>query len=85
MKDQAPTPGKIAALANEEADLDRTALIGVFGNVSDPGALIRKPSGSVLKVKVGDHVDGGTVRAIGNDHLILARGEKTTVLRLPQS
>lgn len=84
-KDQEPTPPQVAEIANEEAKLDRTALIGVFGSQSAPGALIRTGSGEIEKVALGDKVDGRTVEAIGEDHLVLARGSSTKVLRLPKS
>ncbi|NNE53875.1 MAG: pilus assembly protein PilZ [Sulfitobacter sp.] len=83
-KDQEPTPPQVAELANEAANLDRTALIGVFGSQSAPGALIRGGSGSITRVTLGDKLDGRTVAAIGEDHLVLARGSTTKVLRLPR-
>lgn len=82
-KEQEPTPSKIARMANQEAELDRTALIGIFGSSSAPGALVRESSGRTVRVQVGDSIEGRRVEAIGDDHLVLARGGQTKVLRLP--
>ncbi|MDF1728145.1 MAG: pilus assembly protein PilZ [Sulfitobacter sp.] len=83
--DQEPTPKKVADLANQEADLDRTALIGIFGSEKAPHALVREGSGEILRVGLGDKVGSRKVAAIGVDHLVLARGSFTKVLRLPKS
>ncbi len=40
-----PTPKKVSDLATEKADLSSTALIGIFGSDSTPGALIREGGG----------------------------------------
>ena len=39
-----PTPKKVSDLATQKADLSSTALIGIFGSDSTPGAL-RLPQG----------------------------------------
>ena len=84
MDDQKPTPAEVAKHATEEAKLERTALIGIFGEESAPQALIRQRSGQILKVATGDKVGNQEVAAIGEDHLVLKRGGNTKVLRLPQ-
>ena len=80
-----PTPENVAKIATERANLDRVALIGVFGSESNPGALIRDNDGSIARVSVGDAFDGSTVAAIGADSLILSRGGKTKVMKLPRA
>ena len=79
-----PTPAKVAQLATQAAQLDPTSLIGVFGNVSEPRALIRLPRGQTQTVGVGDSVAGGTVEAIGMALIILSRHGTQQVLRMPQ-
>ena len=82
-QDGTETPQIVVDLATEQAKLDRTALIGVFGKQSAPGALIRLPDGAIARVTVGDNVAGGSVVAIDDDRLILTRMGSEQVLRLP--
>ncbi|UWR23722.1 type II secretion system protein N [Sulfitobacter sp. S190] len=83
-EDGTPTPAKVKDLATEQARLDRTALIGIFGSSNAPEALIMLPAGKTEKVKVGDSVAGGTVEAIGEDRLVLSRNGNQQVMRLPK-
>ena len=41
-----PTPQKTLNLATQQASLPKLALIGTFGSLTDPGALIRDGRGS---------------------------------------
>lgn len=84
-KDQQATPQKIASIATEQATIDRTALIGVFGNEKAPNALMREANGKIARVSTGDRVAGGTVQAIGTDRLVLNRNGRAKVYRLPKS
>ena len=79
-----PTPKKVTDLATEKADLSNTALIGIFGSDSTPGALIREGGGKISRVEVGDQVAGGVVAAIGQGTLVLSSRRDNKVLRLPQ-
>lgn len=79
------TPKNVADLATQQTTLDRTALIGVFGTETAPGALMRLPGGKIARVAVGDSVAGGTVLAIGKDQLVLSRLGSQSVLKLPRS
>ncbi|EDQ03990.1 hypothetical protein DSM14862_01210 [Sulfitobacter indolifex] len=79
-----PTPKKVTDLATEKADLSNTALIGIFGSDSTPGALIREGGGKISRVEVGDQVAGGVVAAIGQGTLVLSSRRGNKVLRLPQ-
>tara|TARA_R110000787_G_scaffold106272_5_gene213923 strand:+ start:119 stop:388 length:270 start_codon:yes stop_codon:yes gene_type:complete len=80
-----PTPENVAKLATEKATLTRTALIGVFGSEANLSALIRGFNGDIARVTVGDSFDRSLVSAISKDSLILARGGKTKVLKLPRT
>ena len=79
-----PTPKKVSVLATQKADLSSTALIGIFGSDSTPGALIREGGGKISRVEVGDQVAGGVVSAIGQGTLVLSSRRGNQVLRLPQ-
>jgi hypothetical protein len=81
---QEPTPEHVADLATEQTRMDRTALIGIFGSASAPGALVRTPNGEIARVTVGDSVAGGTVAAIADGQLLLAFGSRTKALKLPK-
>ena len=81
---QEPTPAHVADHATEQARLDRTALIGVFGSASAPGALVRTSNGDIERVTVGDTVAGGTVTAIDERQVLLTTGNRTRALKLPK-
>jgi Tfp pilus assembly protein PilP len=80
-----PTSPKVAKLATETARLDSLAVIGIFGSAAAPAALIRGADGTTQRVSVGDTVARQTVAAIGEDRVILSKGNKTTTLTLPKS
>lgn len=82
---QEPTPDQVQDLATRQAKLPKLALIGTFGAPDTRGALIRKSSGAVTRVTVGDRVSGRTVAAIGEDNVVLSRNGASKVLRLPKS
>ena len=79
------TNAKVAQLATEKAQLDRTALIGIFGSSNRPGALVRESNGRVTRVGVGDRIDGALVSAIGETRLVLSQRRGTKILELPSS
>lgn len=81
---QTATPQIVEQLATQEVRLARTALIGVFGTPAAPRALVRLPQGQTQTVKVGDSVAGGTVRAIGEDKLVLLRMGTEQILQMPR-
>lgn len=82
---QQPTPARVAEIATVEARLARTALIGIFGSTTAPGALVRTSNGKIARVGIGDKVAGGTVAAIGEDQVLLSMGRRTKALKLPRS
>jgi len=67
-----PTSASVArqATVKNAINLRNVNLIGVYGTSSQRRALVRLPSGRYDKVKVGDRLDGGRVRAIGSNSLI---------------
>lgn len=79
------TPQEVKDLATEQVALPRIALIGVFGSQTQPGALIRNPNGKISRVGVGDAAAGGIVAAIGDDKIVIAKRDGSTVLSLPQA
>ncbi|SEN96584.1 hypothetical protein [Palleronia pelagia] len=82
----APTRGSVASRATvaNAINLRRVNLVGVYGTQSNRRALVRLPSGRFVKVKVGDRVDGGRVRAIGDSRLSYVKGGRQIVLEMPR-
>ncbi|RMD47050.1 MAG: hypothetical protein D6832_06775, partial [Alphaproteobacteria bacterium] len=82
-----PTNASVARRATTRRALDLTELnlIGVFGKRSRPRALLRLPSGRIVRVKVGDRVQGARVVAIDEKSVALAYGSRTRVLKMPRS
>ncbi|MEM9427427.1 MAG: hypothetical protein AAGA06_12085 [Pseudomonadota bacterium] len=81
-----PTTASVARQATVEnaIRLNRINLVGVYGAPSDRRALVRLSSGRYVKVKVGDRVDGGTVRQITDSELYYSKGNRTLSLEVPQ-
>ncbi|MEO0388453.1 MAG: hypothetical protein AAF281_13170 [Pseudomonadota bacterium] len=81
-----PTTANVARQATVEnaIRLNRVNLVGVYGAPSDRRALVRLSSGRYVKVKVGDRVDGGTVRQITDSELYYSKGNRTLSLEVPQ-
>ncbi len=72
-----------ATVANA-LNLGRTNLIGVFGTQNARYALVRESGGRLVRVRVGDRVDGGRVTAINQSELSYQRGGETVRLRMPR-
>ena len=81
-----PEQLKAAEIATTQARLNlrKTILLGTFGSESAPGALLRLPSGDVIRVTRGDPVAGGEIAAIDADKVVIAHGGRTTVLTAPR-
>ena len=47
--DGTPTPAKVVNLATQQAALPKLTLLGTFGSLTDPGALIRDNRGAKRK------------------------------------
>ncbi len=74
---------KQATLANA-INLSKTNLIGVFGSPSNRYALVRQPGGRMVKVAVGDRVDGGRVAAISERELTYIKNGQNVTLKMPK-
>ena len=81
-----PTTATVAKAATDrnELKLRDINLIGVFGSPSQRRALVRLPSGRLVKVKPGDRLDGGQVAAIGQSALRYVKRGRNIVLEMPQ-
>lgn len=79
-----PTAASVAAQATEEnaIRLRDVNLIGVFGSENSRRALVRLSNGRVVRVQVGDRLDGGQVAAIGESELRYVRNGRNEVLRI---
>ena len=84
---QIPTSASVAETATERRaiNLRRVNLIGVFGTQTNRRALVRLSNGQVVRVQVGDALDGGRVSAIGDTELRYVRSGRNQVLRIGQS
>ena len=82
---RAPTTGSVASRATEQnvLKLNTMNLIGVYGSQANRRALIRLPNGRFEKVKVGDRIDGGRVRSIGQAELQFVKGGRAYKLAMP--
>lgn len=80
------TPKSVAALATEKARISKNSLslIGIFGTSSARRALLRLPTGRYIKVKQGDDVSGWKVSAIGESSVMIKKGSRDEVLRMPE-
>lgn len=79
------TPDHVAQLAtlSAKAPLRGLMLLGIFGSVDTPKAMIRQTSGRIHTVSVGDQLSGRTVQAIGDDSVYLRRASSLYQLRMP--
>jgi hypothetical protein len=86
VKPSAPATATVAREATyaRGLDLGATSLIGVFGTQRNRAALVRSASGRILRVQVGDDLDGGKVTAIGDEDMRYTRGGQTITLKLPR-
>lgn len=82
-----PTTASVAQQATQARaiNLRRVNLIGVFGTPNDRRALVRLSNGQVVRVQVGDRLDGGQVSAIGDDELRYVKNGRNEVLRIGSS
>lgn len=80
-----PTSASVAkqATLKNAIRLNQLSLIGVFGAPSSRQALLRTASGRIVKVKVGDRIDGGKVAAIGQHELHFIKNGRNIVLAMP--
>ena len=81
-----PTSASVAKQATIAGaiSLREINLIGVYGASSSRRALVRLANGRMLRVKIGDRIDGGQVTAIGEGQLTYVKGGRSHVLRMIQ-
>ncbi len=66
-------------------NLQNTNLVGIFGSQANRYALIRQPSGSFKRLKVGDRFDGGRIAAITESEVRYEKGGDLLALRMPKT
>ncbi|MGR3505213.1 MAG: hypothetical protein ACU0B7_05020 [Paracoccaceae bacterium] len=83
---QIPSSASVAQQATVRGaiNLRQVNLIGVYGQPSNRRALVRLSNGRYQKVQVGDRLDGGQVRAIGESELSYVKGNRAIVLTMPR-
>lgn len=79
-----PTPAKVIDLATQKVALEQLTLLGTFGSLTDPGALIRDRKGAIHRVTLNDQINEGIVAAIGDDSVVIAKKGRAVTLKLPQ-
>lgn len=82
-----PTKASVAKQATfaNAINLSKINLIGTYGTDSRRYALIRQSNGRYKKVKVGDKIDGGTVKAITETEVRYQKGGKLVSLKMPKA
>jgi hypothetical protein len=81
-----PTKASVAKQATYKnaINLSKINLIGTYGTDSRRYALIRQSNGNYKKVKVGDRIDGGTVKAITDTEVRYQKGGRLVSLKMPK-
>lgn len=70
-------------VAIDEAVPDRLILIGIAGRLpNDVEVLLRLPEGATRTVRIGDTVDGWTLRTVAPDRAVFERGGRQEVLTI---
>ncbi len=82
-----PTTVTVArqATVKNAIDLGKINLIGVYGSSGSRRALIRMPTGRLVKVKIGDRLDGGQVAAIGDSEVTYVKGGRSFTLKIQKN
>jgi hypothetical protein len=82
-----PTKASVAKQATfvNAINLSKINLIGTYGTDSRRYALIRQSNGKYKKVKVGDKIDGGTVKAITETEVRYQKGGRLVSLTMPKA
>jgi type IV pilus biogenesis protein PilP len=84
---QIPSSASVAreATVKNAINLSKLTLIGIFGTESNRHALVRQPNGRLVKVEVGDRLDGGKVVAITTTEVRVQKGGEVISLTLPKT
>jgi len=86
---QAPTATSRKAVARSATrtnviNLRNINLIGITGTNRLRNALVRLPNGQVVKVRIGDRLDGGRVTDISTKSLTYAKSGRSITLDMPR-
>lgn len=82
-----PTKASVAKQATfaNAINLSKLNLIGTYGTDSRRYALVRQSNGKYKKVKVGDRIDGGTIKAITETEVRYQKGGRLISLKMPKA
>lgn len=82
-----PTSASVAkqATVKNAVNLSELTLIGIYGTENSRYALVRQPNGRMVKVKVGDKLDGGKVVALATSVLTYQKSGRTVTLEMPRT
>jgi hypothetical protein len=82
-----PTKANVAKQATyaNAINLSKINLIGTYGTDSRRYALVRQSNGKYKKVKVGDKIDGGTIKAITETEVRYQKGGRLISLKMPKA
>lgn len=82
-----PTKASVAKQATfaNAINLSKINLIGTYGTDSRRYALVRQSNGKYKKVKVGDKIDGGTIKAITETEVRYQKGGRLISLKMPKA
>jgi hypothetical protein len=73
-----------AATRTNVINLRNINLIGITGTSRLRNALVRLPNGQVVKVRIGDRLDGGRVTDISPKSLTYAKSGRSITLDMPR-
>ena len=73
-----------AATITNVINLRDVNLIGITGTTRLRNALVRLPNGQVVKVRIGDRLDGGRVTDISSNSLTYAKSGRSITLDMPR-
>ncbi len=81
-----PTKANVAkeATVKNVLNLGKINLIGVYGTQSNRYALVRQSNGRIVKVAVGDRIDGGRVAAVTATEVRYEKRGQMVVLAMPR-
>ena len=76
---------KLAATIENILDFERLNLVGVSGTTKKRSALVRLLNGEIIKIGIGDNLNGGHVVDISTATLTYLKSGKSIILKLPKS
>jgi hypothetical protein len=76
---------KLAATIENILNFEQLNLVGVSGTTKKRSALIRLLSGEIIKIGIGDNLNGGHVVDISTATLTYLKSGKSIILKLPKS